>query len=122
LPDAVTNDSFRGEQAADWFLHYNKHANTWLNHLHTQQHNKKYLNMQSAHTLPLKENTKDLRVSLVYSLMRYMNAAFVLDYLTTASDTPCVRIVVGSSKNKIRGLEKSNGTSLREYRLYFKVI
>nr|MCH9690032.1 hypothetical protein [Gammaproteobacteria bacterium] len=70
----------------------------WFNRLHTLNQStknkldafydqQKYLNMQSAHTLPLKENTKDLRFNLVYSLMRYMSAAFFLDYLESSSES-----------------------------------
>ncbi len=33
LPDAITKNPYRGEQGADWYLHYNQHCQNWRDKL-----------------------------------------------------------------------------------------
>ena len=33
LPDAIAQNPYRGEQGADWYLHYNLHAERWRDQL-----------------------------------------------------------------------------------------
>lgn len=33
LPEAISKNPYRGEQGADWYLHYNIHAQKWLEHI-----------------------------------------------------------------------------------------
>jgi asparagine synthase (glutamine-hydrolysing) len=96
LPEAITNNPFRGEQAADWFMHYKQHAAIWhaqlealsdqtkarLDHYYDP---KKYAKIQDQYALSLKASDASMRRSIDCSLMRYMSAAFFLDYLASDS-------------------------------------
>ena len=92
LPDEITTNTFRGEQAADWFLQYNEHATSWYDQLRVldNQTNKilnayykqqKYMDLQFQVLLPVRKNDPKIRTMLDYSLMRYMSSAFFLHYL-----------------------------------------
>jgi asparagine synthase (glutamine-hydrolysing) len=92
LPSEITRNTLRGEQAADWFLHYNEHASTWLEQLDAisddtknilagYYNHQKYRDLHHSVLLPLKENDSKTRTKIDYLLLRYMSAAFFLNYL-----------------------------------------
>lgn len=94
LPDEITNNLSRGEQAADWFFHYNEHAALWHDQvqslsedtkiiLHRYYDEQEYRNLQKNVHLPLKGNDSQTRSMLDLSLMRYMSSAFFLNYLNS---------------------------------------
>ena len=81
-----------GEQAADWFLHYNEHATSWYAQLHALSNQTKkiligyynqqnFMDLQYAVLRPIKANNSKIRTMIDYSLMRYMSSAFFLQYL-----------------------------------------
>ena len=92
LPDSITSNTSRGEQASDWFLHYNEHATSWHTKLRsiskqTQDILSYYYNPEkfesyyNQYPLPLTNTNSKMRKILDTSLMRYMSTAFFLDYL-----------------------------------------
>jgi asparagine synthase (glutamine-hydrolysing) len=91
LPEAIKNNPNRGEQAADSYLQYNQHASAWWEQMQTlsaqtkavlnqyYDHNK-YTELQKSIPLPILEPNKSTLKATELQLMRYMSAAFFLNY------------------------------------------
>ena len=92
LPEAIANNCNRGEQASDWFLQYNQHAQSWysaLQHLSptvkqllsTCYNQDKYALLEQKYPARLKSCDAASRKLVNYSFMRYLSAALFFDYL-----------------------------------------
>lgn len=93
LTPEVTGNPYRGEQAADWFLQYNQHATRWYEQLDSVSDQTKsmmsryynlqqYADLQQSIVLPITENHIQTNRNCNLLMLRYLSAAFFLDYLT----------------------------------------
>ena len=92
LPEEIALNPHRGEQSADWFLNYNQNAEVWYAQLrnlciHSIALLNRYYDLPSYAAFeyqfprPLQNADSD---EWRYSLMRFMSAAFFVDYLLTS--------------------------------------
>lgn len=91
LPTAITSNPYRGEQAADWYLHYNIHQQTWqqqLQELHPQAKTllwqyydqDKIMNLFQQYPRIDSPPNQSITDTVCHTLWRCMSAAFYLDY------------------------------------------
>lgn len=89
LPETITQNPYRGEQGADWYLHYNLHAKQWRNQLITLTPQEQVLLWQSydcqeimrlfdAYPYLNKQPDRKITHELAHQLLRCLSMGFYL--------------------------------------------